>query len=83
MDIKFALPKVTLSEINDAITYLTQEKYISVHNNKIMLEYKGKHRRELAWLAFLSFMAKSIITPIIVSAITTFIGLLISGIVSI
>lgn len=43
----------------------------------VYMTHKGLHRKEFAWLEFMNFMTRSILVPIAVSVITSFIATLI------
>lgn len=70
--------------INATLLYLHECKYISCLTNEdneviaVMPEYKGQHYFEFRRAELKQFMLKSVLTPVIVSVITTFITLTIS-----
>lgn len=70
--------------INATLLYLHECKYISCLTNEdneviaVMPEYKGQHYFEFRRTEIKQFIIKSILTPVIVSIITTFLTLQIS-----
>lgn len=76
--------KYTESQINDSINYMCEEGYITSSydfkgNVDISIEYKGLHYKDFSRMEFKRFIMKSILTPIIVSIITTLLSLWFKG----
>lgn len=70
--------------INATLLYLQERQYISCFVNDdneviaVIPEYKGKHYFEFQRAELKQFLIKSILTPILVSTITTIVALQIS-----
>lgn len=60
----------------DELEYLKENAYIKINNSFITFTHKGYRYIEIPLLKFLSFLGKSIITPIIVSIITAYLTVL-------
>lgn len=67
------------------VRYLESKGYIKYGRNQhdvivgFVLEHKAYHSAYFTWVAFRSFMVKSVLVPIAVSAITAFLTVLIAG----
>lgn len=60
----------------DELEYLEENAYIKIIDNSITFTHKGYRYFQIPFLKFLSFLGKSIITPIIVSMITAYLTVL-------
>lgn len=60
----------------DELEYLEENAYIKINNSFIIFTHKGYRYIEIPLLKLLSFLGKSIITPIIVSIITAYLTVL-------
>lgn len=60
----------------DELEYLEDNAYIKINNSFIIFTHKGYRYIEIPLLKLLSFLGKSIITPIIVSIITAYLTVL-------
>lgn len=60
----------------DELEYLEENAYIKINNSFITFTHKGYRYFEIPLLKLLSFLGKSIITPIIVSIITAYLTVL-------
>ncbi len=73
------------TKLISVLDYLQKENYLSFEANLlsevayIELFHKATNYKEISWLEIKSFLIKSILIPIIVSACTTAIGLLINS----
>lgn len=63
--------------VRAAVRFLNDQGYIkygytqSGHLYCFYLDHKGLHQKELDWIAWKSFLMKSILTPIVVAFLTT------------
>lgn len=76
--------KYTKNQINDSIDYLKENNYLKVEYAErrpwtIEIKYKGLHYKDFNRIRFNNFFMKSILTPIIVSVITTLLALWLNG----
>lgn len=77
--------KLSEDEASACIRYLEDSGYIRCEKNRhgdvvgFELEHKAYHSAYFSWVAFRSFMLKSVLVPIAVSAITAFLTVLIAG----
>lgn len=60
----------------DELEYLKENSYIKIGDSFITFTHKGYRYIEIPLLKFLSFLSRSIITPIIVSIITAYLTVL-------
>lgn len=60
----------------DELEYLKENTYIKIIDNSIVFTHKGYRYFQIPFLKFLSFLGRSIITPIIVSMITAYLTVL-------
>lgn len=60
----------------DELEYLKENSYIKVCDSFITFTHKGYRYFQIPFLKFLSFLGKSIITPIVVSMITAYLTVL-------
>lgn len=70
--------KINDLDLLNTLDYLQKEGYIIGDNQgdyweNIKPTYKGKHYNQFAWVATKEFLIKSILVPIVVSIITTYI----------
>lgn len=60
----------------DELEYLEDNAYIKIIDNSITFTHKGYRHFQIPFLKFLSFLGRSIITPIVVSMITAYLTVL-------
>lgn len=78
------LPKLSKHDVEQTLWYLHSQGYIHCQPGDgtiYALEptYAGEHFQEFDWAETKSFVLRSIVTPIAVSAVTTLLTLFISG----
>ena len=59
--------KIKIDELN----YLIENNYISIDKNSIFIKHEGYHLFQIAIIKFFKFLYRSILTPIIVTILTT------------
>lgn len=60
----------------DELQYLESESYITIENQDIKFLHKGYRPFQISLIDFCHFLARSVITPIVVSVITAYLTVL-------
>ena len=81
--LQYCSKRFTLSKIEIALDYLEKREYVNCiyfakSINEIHLTHKGENYKEFAWIDFVEFLFRSILTPIAVAFITAIITTLVT-----
>lgn len=60
----------------DELEYLQTESYLTIKGQDIRLLHKGYKSFQISLIGFINFLARSVVTPIVVSFITAFLTVL-------
>lgn len=84
-DIQPYFPDVHPSDLLSCCECLSDDKYLKTFRKYtdggfgMTLNHFGKHYREVSWIKVKEFLLKSVLVPIVVSAVTTIVTLIIKA----